>query len=325
MKLREYQQEDLEQISFNYACGLNTQLVIQATGLGKTLMIASIKKEVLDPLGVKGKVVILVNRNELAEQTKEELNSVDPRLNVGVEQADSYANFDLDDIIIVSAQTVGTASFDENNNPVFKDRMLRFDPSKVACFICDETHRAAATTFRSIFMYFGAHKGFPNFRKDLLVLGFTATPNRSDNRGLEEFYETIAANRDIVWGIENKWLTDIKAYRIETQLDLDQYKISSSETEFGKDFNAKQIAKVINFPARNNLVIDNIIRYGEGLSGVVFCANVDHAKALSEVATKKGLRSGVVVASTPKDERKRLFDAHKKGLVDILMGVGVFL
>ena len=186
---RPYQLEDFESIVNNYQNGMVAQLVIQATGLGKTRMMAGIPS-LSNRLALFGKTLVLVNRIELARQTMEEFLEIDPTLRVGIEQGENTADDDVD-VLIISVQTMGTAKFDENGSPIHKPRLLKIDPWKYDKILVDETHRAPANTFRSILMYMGVYRGLPNYRPYVLLLGFTATPNRADNKGLEEFYECI--------------------------------------------------------------------------------------------------------------------------------------
>lgn len=321
---RPYQIEDTEQIIANYQFGLSTQLVVQATGLGKTRMMAKIRY-VLERCGLKGKILVIVDRVELAEQTREEFLAEDPTLKIGLEQAENYALQDCD-VIIVSVQTVGTAVVDNFGDPVYSDRLRRFTPKDFAAVLVDETHKASVNTFRSVLMYMGAHKGYTKtYRPELLVVGFTATPNRTDDQGMEEFYDVVSANRDIVWGIENNWLTDVKGYRVSTYIDLDKHDIGSHDGRYGADFSKTALQKAIDIPARNELIIQKYIELGEGMSGVFFCVDTQHARNMLLAARKFGLNADIVIGTTGKDKRKQVFSDHKRGALQVLTGCGVFV
>lgn len=321
---RPYQIEDTEQIIANYELGLSTQLVVQATGLGKTRMMAKIRY-VMKRCGLKGKILVIVDRVELAEQTREEFLTEDPTLKVGLEQAENYALEDCD-VIVISVQTVGTATQDAQGDPVYSDRLKRFNPKDFSSVLVDETHKASVNTFRSVLMYIGAHKGYTKtYRPELLVVGFTATPNRTDDQGMEEFYEVVSANRDIVWGIENNWLTDVKGYRVSTYIDLDKHDLGTHEGSYGKDFSKVALQKAIDIPARNELIIQKYIELGEGMSGVFFCVDTEHARNMLEAARKFGLKADIVIGTTQKDKRKQVFADHKSGAIKVLTGCGVFV
>ena len=271
-------------------------------------------------LGLPGKVLVIVNRVELARQTQLKFQAANPDLIVGIEQAQSRAGKECH-IVIVSVQSVGTAKFDENGDPIHKDRIKKIDPSEFSVVMVDETHRAPANTFRSTLMYFGVYPGKPNYRPWVLLLGFTATPNRSDNKGLEEFYAVASCNRNMIWGIENKWLADIKAYRVATLVNLDDHDLKTSNTEQGRDFAKKELEKAVNIPARNKLVIERYIELCEGLKGIFFCVDVQHAKDMCAMANAMGVAGKCVFGTTETEERKQILKGHSSGEFQALFSV----
>lgn len=71
-------------------------------------------------------------------------------------------------------------------------------------------HHAAAKTYRNILEYF----------QPRALLGFTATPNRSDRVRLNDVFDEIIFDRDLLWGIKNGWLSDIECKRVNIGYDL---------------------------------------------------------------------------------------------------------
>jgi len=319
IRYRPYQLEDLHSIRDNYQAGISNQLAIQATGLGKTVLMSMIPG-IQSELGLPGKVLVIVNRIELARQTKKKFEQANPDLIVGIEQAENRAGKECH-IVVVSVQTVGTAQFDENGEPVHTERIKQIDPSEFSVVMVDETHRAPASTFRSTLMYFGVYPGKPNYRPWVLLLGFTATPNRTDNKGLEEFYAVAACNRNIIWGINNNWLSDIKAYRVTTSVNLDDFDIKTTKTEQGRDFAKKELEKAVNIPARNKLIIERYKELCEGHKGIFFCVDVQHAKDLCQMSNDMGIPGKCVFGSTNKDERKQILEDHTAGDFQALFSV----
>ena len=161
----------------------------------------------LDEIDLKGRGFILVNREELAKQTYDKVVKCNPKLKVGIEKAESRVADDTD-VVIMSVQSCGTAVVDANGSYVHTDRIKRFNPDQFTYGLVDETHRASTNQFRSIIQYFGMHKQHSSYQRWKLLVGFTATPFRTDGQDLAEFYDGITANRDIIWGIENNWLVE---------------------------------------------------------------------------------------------------------------------
>ena len=89
-------------------------------------------------------------------------------------------------------------------------RLHKFQPDDFDVLVTDESHHSIAPTYRKIFDYF----------KPRLHLGFTATPNRNDGVGLKAIYEDIIYERNLKWGIENGYLSNIHCLRVDIGVDL---------------------------------------------------------------------------------------------------------
>lgn len=180
MKLRPYQEECIREIESRPP---GAYLVQMATGLGKTVTFASIPR--------RGRMLILSHREELVKQPLKYFDC-----NTGVEMAKEYAPVNAE---VVSASVQSLVR-----------RLDRFSPEDFDIIICDEAHHAAAKTYKSIFSYF-----YPR-----LLLGFTATPNRADSARLDDVFQDIIFQRDLRWGIQNGYLSDIYCQRVNIGYDL---------------------------------------------------------------------------------------------------------
>jgi superfamily II DNA or RNA helicase len=76
MKLRDYQNKCLDAIKINFESGINRQLVALATGCGKTIIFAH-----LPGLMSAKKTLVLAHREELLNQAKDKIQTVNPNLN----------------------------------------------------------------------------------------------------------------------------------------------------------------------------------------------------------------------------------------------------
>src|SRR5690606_37677160 len=92
--------------------------------------------------------------------------------------------------------------------------------------VVDEAHHVSkGSQYERVLDFFGVgpaveHDGTILSGKRRLLVGVTATPNRHDGQGLHLFFDDIAANLDIRWGVENGYLVDIIAHRVSTSTDL---------------------------------------------------------------------------------------------------------
>ena len=302
MNLRPYQQEDLIKCQRDIMAGKNRNLIVWATGLGKTVLMAHIVGRLR-----KKRALIIVNREELVWQTVDKIKASYPELNVSVEKAEHRSTPDSE-VVIASIQTIGSVREEPDGTPIFSDRLKTIDPETFDFIICDEVHNAAADSYRNVLKYFMVYLSDPKYNDNNKVfLGMTATPNRSDNQGLNEFFNHITSVRDIRWGIQHKYLTDIEAYRVETTVDISDVKITAG------DFNHRQLEKKINTPARNELVAKKYIEITGGKKALFFTLDIQHAEDLAAELRKQGIKAMSVSSRTPGPLRKEILDSHKRG------------
>lgn len=315
MGLRHYQTEDLGKIQDHYYRGERRLLGVAATGLGKTRLFSHI----YDVIPRNGKMLVIVNREELIEQSAASIQAANPHLMIGIEQAQNFHSA-LDDVVVASIQTIGSVKTDEDGEPEFNKRILSLNPDEFDVIICDEAHRALAASWRTALKYFGVYKSDEKYNDpEKLLLCLTATPNRADNKGLEEICDDIAFVRDIRWGIENGWLCDIEAYKVNTRIDINDVKTTRG------DLDQKQLANKINIPERNELVVEKYLEITNGKKALFFTLDIAHAKDMAQTLNDAGVKAAPMYSGMGKQERKATFEAHKKGEITALCGANIFL
>ena len=269
MQLRDYQQECIDIIQQK---DHGRYLVQMATGLGKTVTFANIPR--------KGKMLILSHREELVKQPLKYFSCIK-----GVEMAGQHAS-PMDEVVSASVQTM-------------THRLERFAPDEFDIIIVDESHHAAAKTYRRILEYFSPR----------LLLGFTATPNRSDNARLDDVFEDIIFQRDLKWGIKNGYLSDIYCRRINIGYDISQVKTSHGdyapgELEKAMDGTADAIAQAYKDMAKG--------------STLIFAVSVQHAHDIAEKIP------GAVVVTGETKNRAAIIEDFTTGHIPCIVNVMVF-
>lgn len=124
MGLRNYQANCLEKIKQGLKQGVTRQLVAWATGTGKTALFANLP----DALDLKGRMLVLVHREELATQAEQKIRHWNPGKTVGVEMGDRYSS-NLDQIVVASVQTIGRKD---------SKRIAKFKPEDFDAVVIDE-------------------------------------------------------------------------------------------------------------------------------------------------------------------------------------------
>ena len=275
MQMRDYQQECIDLIDSIHG---GNHLVQMATGLGKTVTFANIPR--------KGRVLLLSHRDELVHQPIKYYDCP-----VGVEKAGERS--DGEEVVSASVQTLSRG-----------DRLEKtFRPGEFDMIITDEAHHALAPSYGKIYAYL----------KPRLHVGFTATPKRGDDRGLDGVFEDIIFERDLRWGIENGYLTDIDCRRVEVG-----WSTASLKTRYG-DFTPADLARMVDQPSTNEQIAAAYNEFAIGQT-IIFASSVAHAHALADLIP--GAR--VVDGKTPADERRAIVEDFTARKFPCIVNCGVF-
>lgn len=306
-KLRDYQEKCLESVIVEARQGVVRQIMVLATGLGKTVIFGQLPSKVRDN---GRKTLILAHREELLDQAEDKILQIDSTLRIGIEQGkNTIEDVANTDVVIASVPTLGRKD---------SERIKKFNPDDFGLIIVDEAHHATSTTYLNIFRYFDVLKGEVKKPNGRVLLGCTATPTRADKVGLDKVFDKIVFNYTLQQGINEGYLSNIEAYTVQTKTDISQV-----HTRMG-DFAEGELAEEVNNEERNNLIIDSYKDIADHSKALVFAVNVEHAMDLTECFRNAGYRASYVVGTTDKTERKQVLKDFKSGKIEVLVGVGVF-
>jgi superfamily II DNA or RNA helicase len=157
-------------------------------------------------------------------------------------------------------------------------RLSKIDAKLFDIIVVDECHMAAAATWEKAIKHF-TYK---------LLLGLTATPHRADGMPLGNIFDEIVYEYPILKAIEDGFLCELDAIGVKTDVNLDKVRTVAGE------FN-KEDLKIVNNPIRNQLIVDKYIEYAEGRQAIVFCVDVQHAIDVFDKFQEKGISSSFVV------------------------------
>jgi superfamily II DNA or RNA helicase len=299
--LRPYQVEAQQAILEHRARGVRTQLVSLATGLGKSVVIATLPK--LLSLRPGDVTVVVAHRDELIEQLVDKFRVENPEAVIGVEKAERRAS-DECNIVVATVQTLAEKRLEE-----FVARFKR----RISLFVIDEAHHAAAPSYRAIVDAVLAQ------RPEAMILGFTATPNRGDGVRLVDVFEKIVYTMDARKGIDAGYLVPVKSYAVATGVNLDE--VASR----GGDFVIGQLAQAVNIGQRNERIVAAYKQNTPGLKALVFTASVEHARDVAEEFVARGVNAEWASGETPRDDRERIVREFRSDGIDVLVNCGLYL
>lgn len=294
LSLRNYQTEALARVKDAYKSGKRRVLVSLPTGTGKTVVFAHFPRA----LRMKKRLLVLAHREELLLQAEQKFRAVDPDLKIGIERAEDRVSGDAQ-VVIASVPTLAHSD---------GARLARFAPDDFSIIVVDEAHHAVAESYRRIFHHFGL------FQADAsrYLVGFTATPRRGDNHGLGEVFQEVCYARDLRQMIGEGYLCPIRGWRVDTNLSLDGVKVRHG------DFVESQLARVVNTPSRNRLVVTSYLRLANHRRAIAFCVDVQHAKDVCEEFKEAGIRAAAVWGEMPREERRRILAQFSSGEIHVL-------
>lgn len=269
IELRPYQKQCIEAIE---AEPPGAYLVQMATGLGKTVTFANIPRH-------GGRMLILSHREELTEQPRKYFDC-----SFGIERADLHSSGE--EVVSASVQSLAR-------------RLDKFKPDDFPWIICDECHHISANTYRKIISYFNPAK----------LIGFTATPNRADGVRLDDIFSKIIFKRDIRWAIENGYLCDIFARRVNIGCDLSKVRVSMG------DFAPGELEKAMD--GTEDAIAEAYRKYAKGPT-IIFAASVNHAE---KIAAKI---PGAAVVTGKTEDRSSIVKAFSDGIIPVIVNVMVF-
>ena len=292
IQLRPYQQEALDAVNTFSDKGINRQLVVLPTGAGKTVIFSHLPQTKVNSLPM----LVLAHRAELLYQAKEKIGWSNPELDIQIEQADNVAGHC--DVVVASVPTLGRAE---------SERILKYPKDYFKTIVIDEAHHAAAPTYRRILDYFNPS----------LLLGVTATPQRSDNTRLTDVFDEIVYYKTIQDLIEDGYLCSLVGYRIKTETD-----ISGVATNEG-DYVASQLEDAIDTPERNAHIVAAYNSLVPESKAIVFCAGVKHANNLASSFTSAKIPTEVILGDVDTETRSNILTRFKNGQTKVIVNVGV--
>lgn len=306
LALRDYQRAAIDALFRSWSEGMRRPAVVLPTGMGKTVIFSHLIREFRPwadddtatgiPANHGTRVIVLVHRDELADQAIAKIRAVDPTLNVGKVKASD--NEIYADVMVCSVQTIS------RHGRLTTLIASEIPASRVGLIITDECHHAAAQSYQTIYGQF----------PDALHAGFTATLARGDGVGLGSTWEDVVYSRSILNGIANGHLVDVRAQEIEVEgLDLGGVKTSRG------DYQAADLGDAMDESGADLVIAKAYREHAADRPGIVFTPTVLTAQHTAKAMESAGIRSAVVTGETPRDERRRIFDDFRNGTVQVLV------
>jgi type I restriction enzyme R subunit len=271
---RYYQQIAINRTVDAIAKGINRILLVMATGTGKTYTAFQIIWR-LWKSGTKKRILFLVDRNILADQTK--VNDFKPFGNAMTKITNRTVDKSFEIYLCLYQAVSGTA--EEQN--IYKE----FSPDFFDLVVVDECHRGSAAddaAWRQILEYFSS----------ATQIGLTATPKETKDISNIEYFGEPIYTYSLRQGIDDGFLAPYKVIRIGLDKDLDGWRPESGQTDNhgnlieDREYNLKDFDRNLVLEQRVVVVANKITEFLRSTDRfhktIVFCENIDHAERMRQ-------------------------------------------
>lgn len=258
-------------------------LIVGSTGIGKTVLALAMIRGAID----RGKrVLFLCHRRELVRQSSR-----------------SFWKSNVPHGMVMAGKTMSAtlANVGVINTVVNRiDRMQAPD-----LIIVDESHRSVSPSYQAVF------DAWP----DAHVVGLTATPERTDGKGLGQIYSDIVEANSMRWYIDAGLLSDYEIIAPASSVDL-----TTVETRAG-DYAQEQLAAAVDKPTITGDAVAAYRQYANGKRCMVFCVTIDHSKHVCDHYNANGIRAEHIDGSHSDTERDAILKRFRAGETLIVCSV----
>ena len=300
IRLEPFQERLLEQIELARQQGRHRNLLVSATGTGKTVM-AAVDYARLRRQLKRARLLFVAHREEILEQSRRTFahalrDAKFGELWVGGKRPTRFEH------VFASVQSLSASG------------LADLDPAHFDVVIVDEFHHAAAASYERLLTKL----------RPVELLGLTATPERSDGLPvLHWFDDRITAELRLWDAIDQHRLTPFAYYGIADNLDLREI-----PWKRGTGYDVEGLTNLITATdvwARTVLYqfqkhVGRIDRFRT----LGFCVSVAHARYMARVFAEHGVSAIAVWANTPEEERRQSLARLAKGEINIVFSVDLF-
>lgn len=296
---KDYQQAMLDQLALERQHGRFRNLVVAATGTGKTVVAAFDYRRICDETGGRPRMLFVAHREEILKQARSTWQQV-------------LRDSSFGELLVGGASP---ASYDHLfatiDSVTSRGLLERFGPDYWHTVIIDECHRMAGTRFDAL----------ATAVRPRILLGLTATPERSDGKPIFPYFEnrpdgSPAVEMRLWHALDLQLLAPFEYYGCDDETDF-------SSVPWDEAGEKAALDKVL---TGNHVRARLIVNEWRRLSGnprrcraLAFCVSVEHARFMTEQFNAAGLPALLVVGSTDPEERRQAPRRLESGEVCVLV------
>ena len=300
LRLEPFQERLLEQVNVARRQGHHRNLLVAATGTGKTVM-AAVDYSRLRENFQRCRLLFVAHREEILDQSLATFRYALRETSFGEKWVGRSRPSQFEHVF-ASIQSLNAAGF------------ANLDPNHFDVVIVDEFHHAAAPSYKNLLSHVQPKE----------LLGLTATPERTDGLSVLDWFDgRIAAELRLWDAIDQHRLVPFTYYGIHDGLDL-----RDIPWRRGKGYD---ISELSNLYTADDAWVRRVIKEVsdrvddvQKMKALGFCVSIQHARFMAQRFKDAGISAAAVWGDTPGAERRDALKQLSDGRVQILFSVDLF-
>ena len=269
-------------------------LAVAPTGAGKTIIFSAVIGRMFEQ-GIN-KACVIAHRDELISQNRSKFKEINPNLSISTVNANKK-NWG-GKVVFAMIETL----YRPNNLKELK---------ALDVLVIDEAHHIRATTYERVINH--AKSINPNIK----ILGMTATPNRSDKKGLGKFLTNVADQITIQELIASGHLVLPHTY-IASKENLEE---ANKVNTASKGTNVQP--HVLDWVPDSESVVKHWKEMAAERKTVIFCSKIEHAMNVVASYKNAGIKAGMISSRIKRNDREAILEAYNTNKLQVIVNVGV--
>ncbi len=300
IRLDPFQERMLEEIEVARERGHRRNLLVAATGTGKTVMAAVDYARLCERPG-RNRLLFVAHREEILKQSLATFRLALRKGDFGELWVRGQSPKDWEHVF-ASIQSLSHATLED------------LAPDHFDVVVVDEFHHAAAPSYTKLLEHIQPRE----------LLGLTATPERTDNLDILHWFDgKIAAELRLWDAIDQQRLVPFEYYGLHDNSDLREV-----PWKRGRGYDVEGLTGV--YTANDvwaRLVLSSLLERVDDIAAahvLGFCVSVEHARFMARVFRERGVAATAVCGDTPQDERREALRQLESGEINVLFSVDLF-
>lgn len=296
---RPHQQEILNELAAERAHGHTRNLVVAATGTGKTVVAALDYKRLSRTLP-RSRLLFVAHRREILSQTLSTFRVV-------------MRDGSFGELLVGGEVPVRWEQVFASVQSLSWEKLETISPDHFDLVIIDEFHHAAAPSYERLL----------RILKPRILVGLTATPERADGKSLLGWFDGRIASETRLWkALDQGLLSPFQYFGVGGAPDLRGVKWSGGGYDLSSLSNLYTADHM--FARKVLQELANKVADVQKMKALGFCVDIRHAEFMADIFSKANIAAASVSARTNETDRKSALERLRSGELKIIFSVDLF-